>query len=341
MKLKHCILSLTLGTVVFGQAHAGFFVSDDGPVIALASQEAVRKDKTVYVSFVNARLQGASRGELETAAETLNNVGSVIITTYARTNKQMTAANRRITAVKAILIRKGIPADQLIGNAELDPQADALDTDVQVTFRSTVKPNIDAIRSRRFAAVTAAAAVPVQPLPPPAPAYINSATTGVAPNAAQLASAAQQGQSSTKLEFIKKIMAMASNKLISQESAVKLVNEYLANMAPASAQNSIGETPRAAVPIVPMAPQIVPFGEVPQVWTLAANKSLRDNIRDWSITAGYGEPNWAASNLYQITYTSTYTGTFLEVLNQVSNAVPSVDFKISRNARRIEVVDHM
>ncbi|MEG2042266.1 MAG: hypothetical protein RR068_14310, partial [Hafnia sp.] len=63
-------------------------------------------------------------------------------------------------------------------------------------------------------------------------------------------------------------------------------------MAPASAQNSIGETPRAAVPIVPMAPQIVPFGEVPQVWTLAANKSLRDNIRDWSITAGYGEPNW-------------------------------------------------
>lgn len=337
MKLKQSILSIALCTAVFGQAHAGFFVNDDGPVLAVANQDTARKDKTVYVSFVNARLQGTSRGELETVADALNNVGTVVISTYAKTSKQMAAANRRITAVKAILLRKGISAEQLIGNAELDPQADTLDTDVQVTFRSTQKPNIDAIRARRFAAVAAA---PSQHIPAQAPAFTYSTTTAVAPSTAQQASSAQQGQSAAKLEFVKKIMAMASNKLISQESAVKLVNEYLSNMSPAPAPTSTGEAPRTATAIVPITPQIVPFGEVPQVWTLAANKSLRDNIRDWSIAAGYGEPSWTASNLYQITYTSTYTGTFLEVLNQVSNAVPAIDFKISRNARRIEVVDH-
>lgn len=337
MKLKQSILSIALCTAVFGQAHAGFFVNDDGPVIAVANDDTARKEKTVYVSFVNARLQGTSRGELESVADALNNVGTVVISTYAKTSKQMAAANRRITAVKAILLRKGISAEQLKGNAELDPQADTLDTDVQVTFRSSPKPNIDAIRARRFAAVAAA---PAQHIPAPAPAFTYSMTTAAAPATAQQASSAQQGQSAAKLEFVKKIMAMASNKLISQESAVKLVNEYLSNMAPAPAQTSAGEAPRATTAIVPITPQIVPFGEVPQVWTLAANKSLRDNIRDWSIAAGYGEPNWAASNLYQITYTSTYTGTFLEVLNQVSNAVPAIDFKISRNARRIEVVDH-
>lgn len=332
MNLTQSILAIALGTVVYGQAQAGFFVNDDSPVIAVINQDAARKDKTIYASFVNARLQGTSRGELETAAETLNNVGSVVITTYARTAKQMPAANRRITAVKAILIRKGFPADKLTGNAELDPQADALDSDVQVTFRSTPITNIDAIRARRLATVAVASA---QPLPAPAPAYTYAATAAAPPVVAQ------QSQSAAKLEFVKKIMSMASNKLISQESAVKLVNEYLANMAPVSAQTTMGDAPRPTAPIIPITPQIVPFGEVPQVWTLAANKSLRDNIRDWSIAAGYGEPNWAASNLYQVTYTSTYTGTFLEVLNQVSNAVPAVDFKISRNARRIEVVDHL
>jgi hypothetical protein len=134
-------------------------------------------------------------------------------------------------------------------------------------------------------------------------------------------------------------MAMAASKLISQESAIKLVNEYLANMAPG--QNPSADLAQRGVQAGPAAPQIVPFGEVPRVWTLAANKSLRDNIRDWSIAAGYGEPAWKVSEPYQVTYTSTYSGTFLEVLNQVSNAVPALDFRVSRNARRLDVVDHL
>lgn len=335
MKLKQSLLTVALGTAVLGQAHAGFYVSDDAPVTAIRSDVA-RKDKTVYASFVGSRLQGTSRGELETVVDSLPNVDSVVVTTFVRTAKQMTAANRRIAAVKSILIRKGIPADRLTGNAELDRHADSFDTDVQVIFRSDQRSNPDASRPGRFAAPAL-----VQHLPAPAPAYAYTTTSPVTAVAAAQANTAPQGQNAATLEFVKKIMAMASSKLISQESAVKLVNEYLANMAPVASQNPAGSASQAASPILPATPLIVPFGEVPRVWTLAANKSLRDNIRDWAITSGYSEPTWAASNPYQITYTKTYTGTFLEVLNQVASEVPSIDFKVSRGARRIDVVDHI
>jgi hypothetical protein len=209
-----------------------------------------------------------------------------------------------------------------------------------VTFRtSTQRPSLDAIRSARFVQP-----LPSQPVPAPAPAsayqYLPAATPAQVGAAAGALSGAgsQQGQTA-KLEFVKKIMAMASSKLISQESAIKLVNEYLANMAPVAGQTPTQPT-QEAMPAMANAPQIVPFGEVPRVWTLAANKSLRDNIRDWAVAAGYGEPAWTASNLYQVTYTSTFTGTFLEVLHQVANAVPSLDFRVSRAARRLDVVDH-
>lgn len=337
MKLKQSLLAFSIGVCAVGQVHAGFFVNDDAPAITAAHPEAARRDKTVYASFAGPKLQGTSRAELESAADAMPNPDSVVVTTFAKTAKQLVAANRRVASVKAVLIRRGVSPDRIAASAELDPQADSLDTDVQVTFRaSTQRPSLDAIRAAKFVHP-----VPVQPVAAPAPSY-PYATAQFAPAASPAAVApSQQGQNASKLEFVKKIMAMASSKLISQESAIKLVNEYLANMAPVPGQGAPGNMQQEAMPVLPATPQIVPFGEVPRVWTLAANKSLRDNIREWAIAAGYGEPVWNASNLYQITYTSTYTGTFLEVLNQVANSVPALDFRVLRNARRVDVVDHI
>lgn len=343
MKLKQSLLAAAFGACVVGQAQAGFYVNDDAPAITAAHPEAARRDKTVYASFSGPKLQGTSRAELEAAAA-MSNPDSVVITTFARTARQMVAANHRVASVKAVLIRRGISPDRIAASAELDPQADSLDTDVQVTFKSsTQRPTLEAIRAAKFIPPSQ-----FQPVTSPAPVnpYAAAYARPAAPSAALPAIAAptsqgQQSQNAAKLEFVKKIMAMASSKLISQESAIKLVNEYLANMAPVPGQGTATSEPQAAMPVMPAAPQIVPFGEVPRVWTLAANKSLRDNIREWAMTAGYGEPAWNASNLYQVTYTSTYTGTFLEVLNQVANSVPALDFRVSRNAHRVDVVDHM
>jgi hypothetical protein len=341
MKIKQSLLAAAIGVCIVGQAQAGFYVNDETPLITAAHPEAARRDKTVYASFAGPKLQGTSRAELESTADAIPNPDSLVITTFVRTSKQLLGANRRVASVKAVLIRRGISPDRITASAELDPQADATDTDVQVTFRSsTQRPSLDAIRAAKFVSPAP------QPVATPAPAYANAASQQFTPAAAPAttvssAGTAQQSQNTSKLEFVKKIMAMASSKVISQESAVKLVNEYLANMSPVAGQPADGSASREAMPILPATPQIVPFGEVPRIWTLGANKSLRDNIREWSIAAGYGEPAWNASNLYQITYTSTFTGTFLEVLNQVANAVPSLDFRVSRNARRVDVIDHI
>lgn len=335
MKLNKSFLAAALGVCAVGQVQAGFYVSDDAPTITAAHPEAAHRNKTVYASFAGSKLEGASRAELESAADEMPNPDTVVITTFARTAKQMASANHRIASVKAVLIRRGISPGRIEGSAALDPQADSLDTDVQVTFRvSTQRPTIEALRAARLVIPA-----PVQPTPTPAATYTYAAPPMTTPTVQVGPTAGYASQNAAKLEFVKKIMAMSESKLISQASAVKLVNEYLSNMAPG--QNPSADLPQQNAQGSPAAPQIVPFGEIPRVWTLAANKSLRDNIREWSLAAGYGEPAWNASNLYQVTYTSTYTGTFLEVLNQVSNSVPALDFRVSRNTHRLDVVDHM
>lgn len=338
MNFKQSLLATSAALCLSGSVHAAFFVNDDAPVVTAAHPEVARKDKRLYVPFTKGRLSSAARAHLDSTIENFPNIEMVSITTYAPTKKALPAAQRRIAIVRSLLMRRGIPREQINANAELDPYIDPTDTDVQVVFRaSTQRPTIDGMRAARFVGqpVSPQLAAPVAH----APQFVQAQALQPVPQQAATGQP-QQGQNAATLAFVKKIMAMASSKLITQESAVRLVNEYLANMPAPQATGTIatGTQAQAAVP-VPAGPQIVPFGEVPRVWTLAANKSLRDNIREWAITAGYAEPSWTASNLYQITYSSTFTGTFLEVLNQVANSVPTVDFRVSRARRTIEVVD--
>jgi hypothetical protein len=345
MKVNHSILAAALCAGFASQAHAGFYVNDDAPVITAA--EAFQKPKVVYASFAgtSAKLLGGSRAEIEAVADSLPNIDTIAIGTLAKSSKQMDLARRRVAAVKAVLLRHGYTSSQISTSVEMDPLADELDLDVKVTYRSQGgRLRMDTVRANRSAPQVSAISpqVPAMPMAPvPSPVAFTSYASSSPTAATALPASAAQGNQAVKLEFVKKIMAMASSKLISQESAIKLVNEYLANSGPAQPQTPSMQANADSMPVAPAAPQIVPFGEVPRVWTLAANKSLRDNIRDWAVTAGFSEPTWNASNLYQITYTSTYTGTFMEVLNQVSAAVPSIDFKVSRNTRRLEIVDHL
>jgi hypothetical protein len=320
MNLKKSILAILVAAAA-QQAQAGFYVNDDAPVITAANPEQARKAKTVYASFTGTRLSKASRTDLENLGDSPLDADSVAVSVYARNKQQLVAANRRALTVRSWLVRKGVAPDRIKVNAELDPDTDPLDTDIQIVFRSAPQRAIaDTLRAARF--VPPAVAIPL----PIANAQAQS-----------------QNSDSARLDFVKKIMSMAASKMISQESAVRLVGDYLANLGPNAAP--LPQTPATGVPsqsgsaIQPVPSQIVPFGEVPRVWTLAANRSLRDNLKDWAATAGYGEPNWTASNPYQVTYTSTYTGTFFEVLNQVASAVPTVDFRVSKNRRTIDVVD--
>jgi hypothetical protein len=342
MNFKRSLLATSAALCLTGSAHAAFFVNEDAPAVTAVHPEAARKDKRLYIPFSKGRLSSASRAHLDSTIESYANLDSVSITTYAASRKALPAAQRRVAVVRSLMLRRGIPLEQINASAEVDPYIDPSDTDVQVVFKaSTQRPTIESMRAARFVAQPLALPVSQQvsaPIVHAQQVFQNQVSVQPSSMSVLPTQPPQQGPNAATLAFVKKIMAMAQSKLITQESAVRLVNEYLANLPPQSSGGALPDGGQAQS-LVPATPQIVPFGEVPRVWTLAANKSLRDNLREWAITAGYSEPSWAASNLYQITYTSSFTGTFLEVLNQVANSVPTIDFKVSRNRRTIEVVD--
>ncbi len=91
--------------------------------------------------------------------------------------------------------------------------------------------------------------------------------------------------------------------------------------------------------IQPAAPLIVPDNDKSRVWVLAGNRTLKENLADMARDAGYAEPNWKSSTPYMVRYRTSYTGTFLEALAQISDAVPRLDFKVSKRYRTIEIVD--
>lgn len=343
MNFKRSLLATSAALCLTGSAHAAFFVNEDAPAVTAVHPEAARKDKRLYIPFSKGRLSSASRAHLDNTIESYANLESVSITTYAPSRKALPAAQRRVAVVRSLMLRRGIPLEQINASAEVDPYIDPSDTDVQVVFKaSTQRPTIESMRAARFVAQPLTLPVSQQASAPIVHAqqiYPSQPSVQPATLAANATQPQPQGQNATTLAFVKKIMAMAQSKLISQESAVRLVNEYLANLPAGQGTSSASPESAQVQGALPATPQIVPFGEVPRVWTLAANKSLRDNIREWAITAGYSEPSWSASNLYQITYTSSFTGTFLEVLNQVASSVPTIDFRVSRNRRSIEVVD--
>lgn len=91
--------------------------------------------------------------------------------------------------------------------------------------------------------------------------------------------------------------------------------------------------------IQPALPLIVPENDKSRVWVLAGNRTLKENLADMARDAGYAEPSWKSSTPYMVRYRTSYTGTFLEALAQISDAVPRLDFKVSKQRRTIEIVD--
>lgn len=117
--------------------------------------------------------------------------------------------------------------------------------------------------------------------------------------------------------------------------ARKDLDDLKREFAGSSSANGVGIRPAAL--IVPAA--ITPAAEQPRTWTLAGNRSLKDNLADMAREAGYAEPNWRAANPYLVTYTTKYTGTFLEVVGKIAEQVPALDFRVYSWKRTIEVAE--
>lgn len=92
-------------------------------------------------------------------------------------------------------------------------------------------------------------------------------------------------------------------------------------------------------PLIVPAPTSAAAGEQARTWTLTGNRTLKENLADLARQAGYAEPIWRAANPYMVTYTTRYTGTFLEVIGQIAEQVPALDFRVYSWKKTIEVAE--
>ncbi|MGP8437803.1 TcpQ domain-containing protein [Paraburkholderia fungorum] len=338
MKLSCAVAVVALGTAA--TANAAFVVNDDAPLITAANPQGPKRDSTTTLSFSGTRLSRGGRATLDGLTSDVAAADSINLTAYVKSKSLMTNAKRRVATVKDWLVAHGVPESKVDIYTEIDPEDDAADTDVQITTRTKVRPA-------------------------PGLASTGSVMPAVLDAAGQQQTQRQPASSGLsereRIEFARRVMAMAQAKIISGDDAIRLVNDFLngqgtqtapAPAAPVTQQLATATPPvvggpiataqpaqYSMGPIAAMQPQIVPASEVLRSWTLTANRSLRDNLEDWAQQAGYAKPTWSASIPYQITYTSNYSGTFLQVLAQIAQAVPGLDFKVSKAQHTIAVVD--
>lgn len=119
---------------------------------------------------------------------------------------------------------------------------------------------------------------------------------------------------------------------ISAENETTLL-EVLAELA--RAKKDLAQLQQQIHPALPM---IVPDNDKSRAWVLASNTTLNENLAGMARDVGYAEPSWKRSTPYMVRYRTNYSGTFLEALAQISDAVPRLDFKVSKQHRTIEIV---
>lgn len=343
MKIKLTCAAALIALGSAATAHAAFVVNDDAPSITAANPQGPRREITSTLSFYGTRLSRAGKATLDSMNYDVVAADTVNLNAYAKSKALMVNAKRRIATVKDWLVAHGVPAAKIDVYTEVDPNDDASDTDVQMIVRTVANhPAPEVVRT----------------LPAPAAPYDVTA---------QMQQRAQPSMSEhERLDFARRVMAMAQAKIISGDDAIRLINEFLNGQANAGGTQQQGSSmaqqptqtfasnvsPIVGAPIAavqpaqwPLAagaaqpPQIMPAADVTRTWTLLASRSLRENLEDWAQQAGYTKPAWSASMPYQITYTSNYNGTFLQVLSQIAQAVPGLDFKVSKMQHTIAVVD--
>ncbi len=344
IKLTCAVAMIALGSAATAQA--AFVVNDDAPSITAANPQGPKRETTSTLSFYGTRLSRAGKTTLDGMTSDVVTADTISLNAYAKSKALMVNAKRRVATVKNWLVAHGVPEAKIDVYTEIDPNDDASDTDVQMTVRTAAyRPAPEVVRT-----------------PPVAAAPFDVAAAPQTPQRAQPSMSEHE-----RLDFARRVMAMAQAKIISGDDAIRLINEFLNGQtnvgapmqqgaslaqqpAPASAPNAppvVGGPIAAAQPAQwtmsaignAQPPQIMPAADVPRTWTLLASRSLRENLEDWAQQAGYAKPAWSASMPYQITYTSNYNGTFLQVLGQIAQAVPGLDFNVSKAKHTIAVVD--
>ncbi|CAG2138304.1 hypothetical protein LMG19282_01476 [Cupriavidus campinensis] len=317
MKLKWSLAVAAALTSLHGAAHAGFFVSEDTPQMAsVAGYPATivaKRETTLYVSFFGTRLSRSGRAGLEEISQTLAQAEVISINAVANSKARLMQATRRAYGVKDWMTRNGIDGGRITILSELDADVAADDTDVQVVAKAPRSATLrDAMRHAPLVQHAQQGELPTSP-------------RSMTPSRESIPDQA-------RIEFARRILMLAQRKAISNDDALRLVADLLSPAPPAKADALPGITPAASA--TPPSSDTLPRRE----WVLSPTLSLRDNLAKWASDAGYMPVEWSVADPYQVQYEKSFAGTYLEVLSQVSEMVPALDFKVSPLRRTLRVL---
>lgn len=202
-KLKLAVAAIALGTAA--SANAAFVVNDDAPAITAANPRGPKRESTTTISFIGTHFSRGGKATLDGLASDVVAAEAISLTAYAKNRALMANAKRRVATVKEWLTAHGVPDAKVDVYTEIDPDDDSADTDVQITTRSML---------RNPPALVA-----------PAPAMLP---------ASQQSNQHQQVVALTdreRMDFARRIMAMAQAKIISGDDAIRLLNDFLNGQA--------------------------------------------------------------------------------------------------------------
>jgi hypothetical protein len=328
--MKTSLFVLALATMFSTAAHAAFYVDEDTPqvtattALATVAKPAKQSEVSIDVAFIPKRawISNGGKKSLKENLEEIKLAEAVSVTTFANSPANPAVQKSRGTAIRQWLIANGVQSTKVIVNE--DPIA--LDTDNAdfATVTLTQAQSTDTAAARA-AAARSSLNKPTSSTPTPVLAVYQPAPKPAAPAKPDAAI-----NDSLKMKLVQRIIAMSQNKLVKAEDAVNMVAEILKMQ-----DTNPGTVP--AVETVRMPPATIV--ELPRSWVLDHKKSVRENIEEWARVAKWEAPNWQSVTAFNIEASATLNGTFIEVLGQLANAIPSLDFKANKTLRTLVVAD--
>lgn len=266
------------------------------------------------------------------AASLIRIVGRPDSAAATENKKQHSLGLARASALRAYLIRAGIPSE--IIQVELDATGNPLasngisQADIFISNRpdprATTYQASAPIRAPQEQAIPHAYRYLNQEVEAPAARIMTAAPATVIPQAQAIRNSSDE----RLIQYINQAV-QAGQMLPSVAAQIlrSLVEANAATQQPApAAAPAAAPAPQAPAPVLsptPLYTASAPVRAVParvERWVLDARLTLKDNLDEWSKASGWRPTNWEAANFYQVTSTTVLDGAFPDVLKRIADS---------------------
>ncbi|MFC3110935.1 hypothetical protein ACFQAT_28850 [Undibacterium arcticum] len=327
--MKRTFLAIAITAVLSTSAQAAFTVDEDAPHITAVAPAPIPRqiekaaDISFDVTFVPSHswINFGGTRVLKENVDEMKASDEIKIVTYRTANSNANIQKLRGQAIKNWLSTNGIPASKIVVTNEIEtlaPSDPSANTAVVTLIQARISAPSYATTAPRYLKTSYVA-----------PTASISATPST-PKPTDSTKSSGLIDDRMKLTLAQKIISMSQNKLIKPEDAVNMLAEIL------KMQDQIPASAREAVMTDPAPPLILV--DLPRAWILDGKKTLHDNVQAWAKIAKWDLPVWSSTTAFQIS-DATLNGTFLDVIGQLANAVPTLDFKANRTMRTLSVQD--